>query len=159
MITTSLPAAVSGCSIRSPSTNRFAWVRYSIAGWIPLAPRPGTVSSRGTLAPVARTTASKRDRSSEALGVRADPSDVHPGAEPGALGAHLLQPALEVALLELELGDPVAQQPAEAVVALEHHHGVPGTGQLLGGGQPRRSGADHGDGAAGLPNGFDGPDP
>src|SRR5699024_2523720 len=31
-----------------------------------------------------------------AEGVRADPSDVHPGAEPGALGAHLLQPALEV---------------------------------------------------------------
>src|SRR5690606_30008764 len=75
---------------------------------------------------------------------------VDAGAEAGALGAHLLETSVDEALLELELGDAVAHEAAEAVVALEHHHGVARPGQLLGGGEPRRARADHGHGASGL---------
>ena len=39
------------------------------------------------------------------------------------------------------------------VGALEHGDRVAGAGQLLRGGQPRRAGADDGDGLAGLPLG------
>ncbi len=74
-----------------------------------------------------------------------------PGAEPGALGAHLLDPPVDVPLLHLELGDAVAQQAADAVGALVHDHGVAGPGELLGGGQTGRSGADDGHGLAGQP--------
>ena len=68
-------------------------------------------------------------------------ADVHAGAELGALGLHLLEAAVEVALLHLELGDAVAQQAADAVGPLEHHDVVAGPGELLGGGQapPGRS--------------------
>ena len=52
-------------------------------------------------------------------------------------------------LLHLEVGDAVAQQAADAVVALEHGDGVPGAGELLGGGEAGRPGADDGDGLAG----------
>ena len=60
------------------------------------------------------------------------------------------QPPVEVALLHLELGDAVAQQAADAVGALEHDDVVAGAGQLLGGGEAGRAGADHGDPLAGL---------
>ena len=40
-------------------------------------------------------------------------------------------------LLHLELGDAVAQQPADLVVALVDGDGVAGPGELLGGGQAR----------------------
>ena len=59
------------------------------------------------------------------------------GAELGALGLHLGEAALEVALLHLELGDPVAQQAADAVGPLEHDDVVAGAGQLLGRGEAR----------------------
>ncbi len=81
----------------------------------------------------------------------AGPADVDAGAEAGALLAHLGEATVDVSLLELELGDAVAQQPAEAVVLLEHDHGVAGAGELLGGGEARRSGADDRDGATGVP--------
>ena len=61
------------------------------------------------------------------------------GAELGALGLHLGEAPVEVTLLHLELGDPVAQQPADAVGPLEHDDVVAGTGELLGGGEPGRS--------------------
>ena len=47
-------------------------------------------------------------------------ADVDAGAELGALGLHLVEAAVEVALLHLELGDAVAQQAADAVGPLEH---------------------------------------
>ena len=78
-------------------------------------------------------------------------ADVDAGAEPGALGLHLGQPAVEDGLLHLELGDAVAQQAAELVVPLVDGDGVAGAGQLLGGGQAGRAGADDGDGLAGEP--------
>ena len=52
-------------------------------------------------------------------------------------------------LLHLELGDAVAQQAAGPVGALVDGDGVAGAGQLLGGGQAGRPGADDGDGLAG----------
>ncbi len=71
--------------------------------------------------------------------------DTHLGVdqEVGALGSHLLEAAVEDALLHLELGDAVAQQPAGSVGPLEDGDAVPGPGELLGGGQPGRAGADH----------------
>ena len=66
-------------------------------------------------------------------------ADVDAGAEDRALGAHLLQPAVQDRLLHLELGDAVAQQPADAVGPLEHDDLVAGPGQLLGGGEPGRA--------------------
>ena len=66
-------------------------------------------------------------------------ADVDAGAELDALGLHLRDAAVEVALLHLELGDAVAQQPADAVGALEHRDGVAGAGELLRGGEPGRA--------------------
>ena len=100
---------------------------------------PGTGSPRATVAPPASTIASKSARSCGGGDVAARR---HPAAELGALGQHLHQPPVQVALLHLELGDPVAQQPAGRVGPLEHGHRVPGPGQLLGRGQPGRPGAD-----------------
>ncbi len=73
-------------------------------------------------------------------------ADVARGDEPGALRAHLLEPTLEVALFHLELGDAVAQQPADPVGPLEDRHVVTGPGELLRGGEAGRAGADHRDG-------------
>ena len=70
-------------------------------------------------------------------------ADSRVGAELGALRFHLPEPPLEVALLHLELGDPVAQQAADPVGALEHDHVVTRARELLGGGETGRSRADH----------------
>ena len=75
------------------------------------------------------------------------------GAELGALGPHLLEAAVEVALLHLELGDAVAQQAADAVGPLEHDDVVAGAGELLGGGQAGGARADDGDPLAGAHGG------
>ena len=72
-------------------------------------------------------------------------ADVDARPELGALGLHLRQPPVDVALLHLELGDAVPQQAADAVGPLEHGHGVACTGELLRGGQPGRTGAHDGD--------------
>ena len=63
-------------------------------------------------------------------------------AELGALGLHLREAPVEVALLHLELGDAVAQQPADAVGALEHDDVVAGARELLRGREPGGPGAD-----------------
>ena len=78
-------------------------------------------------------------------------ADVDAGPEDGALATHLVEPAVEDLLLHLELGDAVAHQPADLVGALVDRDGVAGPGELLGGGQPGRAGADHRDRAAGEP--------
>ena len=83
--------------------------------------------------------------------------DVHP--ELGALGPHLLEPTVEVALLHLELGDAVAQQATDAVGPLEHHDRVTGAGELLRGGEPGGPGADDRDLAAGAHRRHHGRDP
>src|SRR3546814_10031315 len=47
-------------------------------------------------------------------------------------------------LFHLEIGNAIAKQPAQAVVLLEHRHGMTGAGELLGAGKPRRTGTDDG---------------
>ena len=76
-------------------------------------------------------------------------ADVDRAAEAGALGLHLLEAAVEDRLLHLELGDAVAQQATGPVGPLVDGDGVAGAGQLLGGGEAGRAGADDGDGLAG----------
>src|SRR4051812_42469421 len=56
---------------------------------------------------------------------------VDTGAETGAPLAHLLQPQVEMTLLHLELGDAVAQQPADPVRTLKDDDRVAGAGELL----------------------------
>ena len=77
-------------------------------------------------------------------------TDVDAGAEFGALGPHLVQAAIQVALFHLELGNAVAQQPADPVGALEDRHLVSGPGQLLCGGQTGWAGPHHGHRLAGV---------
>jgi hypothetical protein len=77
-------------------------------------------------------------------------ADLDAGAELGALCGHLLDPAIEVALLHLELGDAVAEETADPVGPLEHHDVVARPRELLRGSQARGTGADHGDALAGL---------
>src|SRR5690606_37391768 len=61
------------------------------------------------------------------------PADLHARTEPGALGGHLLDAPVDVHLGELEVRHPVAQQATDPVVPFVDGHGVPGTGELLGG--------------------------
>src|SRR5262249_24491061 len=70
------------------------------------------------------------------------------GMEASTLRAHLRQPPVEMALLHPELGNPVPQEPADAVVPLVHRDRVPGPGELLCAGQARRARAHNGDGLA-----------
>ncbi len=68
----------------------------------------------------------------------------HAGAESNAFAAHLLEPRIDDALLHLEVGDPVAEKTAEAIVALEENDVVAGAGKLLRRREPRGSRPDHG---------------
>src|SRR5262249_38986781 len=58
--------------------------------------------------------------------------------------------AIQVTLLELEFWNPVAQQAADPVGALEDHHVVPGARQLLRDGEPGWTRAHDGHALAGL---------
>ena len=69
------------------------------------------------------------------------------------------EPAIEEPLFQLELGDAVAQQPADAIGALENGDRVAGAVQLLGGREAGRPGADDGDALAGAHLGRLGGDP
>ncbi len=89
----------------------------------------------GARAPIARTTASNAARSSATSARRA-------AAKVDALGAHLLEAPIDEVLFELEVGDAVAKQPADAIVALEHGDVVAGARELLRGREPRGAGAD-----------------
>ena len=62
-----------------------------------------------------------------------------------------VEPALEDALLELELGNAVAQQAADAIGSLEDGDLVARTVQLIGCGEARRPGSDHRDALARAP--------
>ena len=76
--------------------------------------------------------------------------DFDAGGELDALGLELLEAAVDRHLVELEVGDAVAQEAAEAVVALKDRDAVAGADQLLCGGEPGRARADHRDALAGL---------
>ena len=77
-------------------------------------------------------------------------ADVDAALELGALGGHLVETAVDVALLHLEFGDAVAQQAADAVIPFEDRHRMPGARELLGRGQAGRTGPDDGDLLAGA---------
>ena len=83
--------------------------------------------------------------------VSPDLRDRHVGADVGARpeeDALLLQDlkaAVEDALFHLELGDSVAEEASDTVVALEHRDPVPGRVELGGGREPRRPRAHDGD--------------
>ena len=78
--------------------------------------------------------------------------DVHThidaGAELHPLSLHLSQAALQMALLHLEFGNAIAEQPANAIRALIDGDRVAGAGQLLRSGEPGRTRADHRNGLA-----------
>ncbi len=74
----------------------------------------------------------------------------HAGAEGHALGFHLLYAAVDLRFFQLEVGDAITQQAADAVVLLEQRHVVAGARQLLRRRQAGRARADHGHGLAGL---------
>ncbi len=86
-------------------------------------------------------------------------ADVHARLEPHALPRHLLQAAVDDPLLELEIGNAIAQQAADAVVLLEEHRLVAGPIDLLGGGQAGGAGADDRHPLARPRGGQDGLDP
>ena len=73
--------------------------------------------------------------------------DVEPyvaiGHDFDALGLHLFDTALDVVLLELEVGNPVHQQPADAVGSLVERNRVTGARQLLRAGEARRPRTHH----------------
>ena len=106
----------------SPCCTRLPHGRYSIAWYTPSNSRPGTGRSRHAVAPPASTTASNCCRSPTGT---FSPTLAFVWND-RAFGLHLRDAAVEVALLHLELGDAVAQQPADAVGALEHGDVVAG---------------------------------
>ena len=69
--------------------------------------------------------------------------------EDDALGLHLLDAPVDVVLLELEVGNAVAQQAAGLGALLVDMHLVADARELLGAGEAGRAGADDGDALAG----------
>jgi hypothetical protein len=86
-------------------------------------------------------------------------ADVDARLERNPFLAHLLDARVDDALLELELRDPVAQQPPDAVALLEHRGGVPRAIELLRRRETRRTRADDRHRATGPPLGLDRLDP
>ena len=113
---------------------------------MPASSRPGIWRSRGAVAPPHSTVASKPRRSAETG--RSTPIST-PGRKMTPSCAMMREAAIEQPLLHLELGNPVPQQPADAIGALEHRHLMPGLVQLIGGRQPGRARADDRDAPAG----------
>src|SRR5207249_533987 len=69
-------------------------------------------------------------------------ADAHAHPERHALGCHLLHATVDEPLLHLEVGNAVAEEPADPVVALEEGHEVTRPRELLGAGHACRTGAD-----------------
>jgi hypothetical protein len=66
-------------------------------------------------------------------------------AEQDAFDQHLRHPAVDRRLLHLEIGNAIAEQPADAIRFFVDHDAVARTGQLLCAGESCRTGADHSD--------------
>src|SRR5207249_10907435 len=86
-------------------------------------------------------------------------ADVAVRPQGDALLLHDREAPLQDALLHLELGDAVAEEPADPVGALEDRDHVPRAVQLLGGGEARGPGADDRDLLPGAHGGRLGHDP
>ena len=65
--------------------------------------------------------------------------------EDDAFGLHLLDAAVDVALLQLEIGNAIAQQAARLGVLLIDVNVVAGARELLGASETRRTRTDDGD--------------
>ena len=73
--------------------------------------------------------------------------------EGDALGRHLIDAAIDEVLFHLEVGDAIAQQPADAVLLFDQRHRVARPGKLLRTGHAGGAGADDGNGFSGLHRG------
>ncbi len=69
----------------------------------------------------------------------------HTRAERNAFRLHLAHPPVDQMLFHLEVGNAIAQQPADAIALFEHRHAVARARQLLRASQPRGAGAHNGD--------------
>ncbi len=76
-------------------------------------------------------------------------ADMRVDTELDPFGSHLLDPAVDVVLLHLEIGNSVAQQPTDSVGLLEQHDFVAGAPKLLRACHSGRAGTDHGHALAG----------
>ena len=121
-----------------------------MARWTPSSLAPGTSSSRWSREPTASTTASNSGL--QLLGGDVD-ADVDAAAELDALGLEHGHPPVDEPLLQLEVGDAEAQQPAGRLVAFEDDHPMAGQVQLGGGGHAGRARPDHGHRPPGLSDG------
>ena len=131
MTTTCLSPARIGRTLPSGSslTRRFCCGRNSMAKWMPSSSRPGMGRSRGFSAPPASTTASCF---ADQLGDVELDADMDVAVEGDAFRLHLGDAPLDLALLHLEVGDAVAQQPAGLGVLLVDVDVMAGAGKLLG---------------------------
>ena len=113
---------------------------------MPGSSRPGTGRSRGRV-----DAAGEHDRVELAAQLvdRHVHADVGVGAEHDAFFAEQREPAIEDSLLELELGNAVAEQPADAIGALEHRDRVAGAIELRRRREARRPRTDDRDTLAG----------
>ena len=125
MITTRLPSAemISAGATWSPASRRFCWVRYSTAKWTPPSSRPGIWRSRAHGVPPAEH---DRVELPPQAGYGEIDADLDAGPELDAFGRHQRQPAIDEALFELELGNAVPQQAADAIGPFEDRHVMPG---------------------------------
>ena len=86
----------------------------------------------------------------EQFGHRLVDADIDAAMEGHALALHLLDAPVDIVLLDLEVGNAVAHQPARPALALIDMDVVAGAAELLGGRHAGRTGADDGDPLAGL---------
>ena len=118
-----------------------------MAKWTPASSRPGDRQIARRLG-----AAGERDRvvgiDQRRGGDVAADRDV--AMEDDALGLHLLDAAIDQALLELEVGNAVAQQAAGLGVLLVDVDLMADARELLGAGEARRAGADDRDALAGA---------
>ena len=138
MITTCLPAA----EIAVPSSTASPWQRRFCCGEVLHREVHAVKLAAGHLE-IARPPGAAGQQHRVEVAAQVVGGDVHAdvdaGAEHDALGRQQLEPPIEDALLHLELGNAVAQQPADAIGLLEHRHAVAGAIELRGGGQAGRA--------------------
>src|SRR3546814_3952177 len=72
-------------------------------------------------------------------------ADMHTRPEGDTLARHLFHAAVDLPLLELEIRDAVAHQPADAVLTVEQGDVMAGAGELLRAGHARRPRSDDSD--------------
>ena len=123
----------------SPASRRFCCVRYSTAKCTPPSSRPGIWRSRAHGVPQQSTIASncrRRPATGRSMPISTPVRNSTPSAD------MMRQPSIDEALFELELGNAVAQQTADAVGALEDRDLVAGLVELVGRGEAGRTRAD-----------------